>query len=57
MNKSKTADIYEQLQPSDESVVNIIDRYDDIATLFPEELKDKSVFPLFADSIGESVPL
>ena len=57
IDKEKTADIYEQLQPSDESVVNIIDRYDDIATLFPEELKDKSVFPLFAEWLLHNVTL
>lgn len=57
VDKEKTADIYEQLQPSDESVVNIIDRYDDIATLFPEELKDKKVFPLFAEWLLHNVTL
>lgn len=57
IDKEKTADIYEQLQPSDESVVNIIDRYDDIATLFPEELKDKEVFPLFAEWLLHNVTL
>lgn len=57
IDKEKTADIYEKLQPSDESVVNIIDRYDDIATLFPEELKDKEVFPLFAEWLLHNVTL
>lgn len=38
-------------------MVNIIDRYDDIATLFPEELKDKEVFPLFAEWLLHNVTL
>lgn len=53
----KTTDIYERLQPSDESVSNIIDRYDDIANLFPVELKNKKVFPLFAEWLLHNVTL
>lgn len=57
IEKEKTADIYEQLQPTDESVVNIIDRYDDIVSLFPEELKEVKVFPLFAEWLLHNVTL
>lgn len=57
IEKEKTADIYEQHQPTDESVVNIIDRYDDIVSLFPEELKEVKVFPLFAEWLLHNVTL
>lgn len=57
ISDGKTTDIYERLQPRDESVINIIDRYDDIANLFPVELKNKRVFPLFAEWLLHNVTL
>jgi uncharacterized protein with ParB-like and HNH nuclease domain len=39
----------------DESVINIYDRYSDICTLFPEELKHDDVLPLFMEWLQEKV--
>lgn len=45
----------EVYQSKDESVVNIYDRYCDICTLFPEELKDDEILPLFIEWLQEKV--
>ena len=57
INGTQTTDIYEQTTIGDESVLNMIDRYDDIANLFPEELKEVNVFPLFAEWLLHNVTL
>src|SRR5690606_15885498 len=41
----------------DESVINILSRYEDITTLFPEDLKQNNVLPLFVEWILERVIL
>lgn len=41
----------------DESVVNIISRYEDITVLFPEDLKSNDVLPLFVEWLLERVIL
>ena len=40
-----------------ESIQNILDRYDDISTLFPSELNDKQRLPLFIEWLLEKVVL
>lgn len=41
----------------DESVINILSRYEDISTLFPEELKTDEILPLFVEWLLERVIL
>jgi hypothetical protein len=47
-------DGYTPTEDDDESVVNIVERYDDIAELFPDELKEKAL-PYFIDWLKDNV--
>lgn len=49
-------DPYEN-ETDDESVQNILDRYSDIKLLFPEEIKEPSVLPVFIEWFMEKVVL
>ncbi len=49
--------IYETIQHEDESVVNILSRYDDITTLFPNELKNDGLFPLFSEWLLNNITM
>lgn len=48
---------FEDIEYPDESVTNILSRYEDINALFPEELKSNGVLPLFIEWILERVIL
>lgn len=57
INNKDTTGIYEKMGTTDESVLNILDRYDDISNLYPEKLKRKEVFPLFTEWLVNNVTL
>lgn len=42
---------------NDESVANILERYDDICMLFPDDVKSPSIFPLFVEWLVNNVVL
>lgn len=42
---------------NDESVANILERYDDICMLFPDDLKSPSIFPLFVEWLVNNIVL
>lgn len=48
---------YEGENDLDESVLNILERYEDITTLFPDEIKNEEVLPLFVEWLLEKVIL
>lgn len=48
---------YDGLDANDESVSNILERYDDICMLFPDDLKLPLVFPLFVEWLVNNVVL
>lgn len=48
---------FEEIEYPDESVSNILSRYEDINVLFPQELKSSDVLPLFVEWILERVIL
>ena len=48
---------YEGVETSDESVANILERYEDICMLFPDDLKSPSIFPLFVEWLVNNVVL
>ncbi len=48
---------FDELEDQDESVINILSRYEDIHTSFPEELKEAEVLPLFIEWLLERVIL
>lgn len=49
--------IVEEDSKFDESVINILSRYEDISTLFPEEIKNSTILPLFVEWLLERVIL
>lgn len=51
-----TLDPYEIIT-SDESVQNILDRFDDIKTLFPEDIRSSHVLPIFIEWVLDKVVL
>lgn len=48
-------DLQQFYSGSDESIVNICGRYEDVCTLFPEELKSTQVLPLFVEWLQRNV--
>ncbi|MBD3584029.1 DUF262 domain-containing protein [Flavobacterium selenitireducens] len=46
-----------KVKKNDESINNLIERYEDITLLFPEEFKTKNVLPIFIEWILEKVVL
>lgn len=46
---------YTETARKDESVPNLLSRYEDIETLFPEELKDAEVLPIFIEWLLDKV--
>lgn len=54
---SATFEEYSDLEGTDESVINIINRYQDIESLFPEELKKDEILPLFIEWLLEKIVL
>lgn len=47
----------DEIDSQSESIQNILDRYEDISTLFPSELNDKQRLPLFIEWLLEKVVL
>lgn len=56
-NGIETLQKYQNDEIEDESVLNILNRYQDIESLFPEELKSDDVLPLFVEWLLEKVVL
>ncbi|MCB0746504.1 MAG: DUF262 domain-containing protein [Ignavibacteriae bacterium] len=56
---TKPNEIFQEVEEEypDESVVNILSRYQDITVLFPEELRENGVLPLFVEWLLERVIL
>lgn len=48
---------FDGIDTNDESVANILERYDDICMLFPDDLKNPSIFPLFVEWLVNNVVL
>ncbi|MCT3690978.1 DUF262 domain-containing protein [Elizabethkingia anophelis] len=48
---------FEDEEAPDESIINILSRYEDITVLFPEELRTEDVLPLFIEWLLERVIL